>query len=634
MESTAKVKKSGRISKSKVKEGSVKWLFILCACMTTVAVFGIIGYILYASIPALRSIGVFNFLFGTLWNSKLEGTYSDSDIFGILPMIANSILVTLSAMLIGGTIGIFTAVFIVFWCPDKFRLKYNGNNKFIAKIVSLVNKINLKTVFDQIIKLLSGIPSVIYGYFGYYTFVKFFSGISSNHMGTGLLASMCVLAIMVVPTVCSLTKNALDAVPESYMEGALALGNTKAQAVFKVVVPAARSGIISALILGIGRAIGETMAVSMVCGSRTLFPSGLFTPIATLTTVIASEYNESAAGSTHRSALIAAGFVLLIIVLIINLSLNLVPSGFNSKKDAKKKNKKVLSSSETHSEDVAFVRKGKCQEVLKYVAMALAGLMAAVLVWLILFILIEGIPNLSWHFLFGESALDDITLTPAYVSTIYTVLIALAIALPLGIGAAIYLNEYAKPGSKFVKVIRMFTDTLAGVPSIVFGIFGALCFVTLFGGKTSVLAGACTCALMVLPTMIRSTEESLKAVPMTLREASYGLGAGKVRTIFKVVLPSAFPGIATATVLSIGRIIGESAALILTSGMVVATMGSAVNPMNSGSTLTLLLYKFFSEPTSSYGFEEFAATAVVLLVITLILNTIVYLIERHVRRKR
>ncbi|MCD8372454.1 MAG: phosphate ABC transporter permease PstA [Clostridia bacterium] len=629
----SKVKKSSGVSGAKVKEGSFKGLFILCACMTTVAVFGIIGYILYASIPAFRSIGVFNFLFGTLWNSKLEGTYSDSEIYGILPMIANSVLVTLSSMLIGGTIGIFTAVFIVFWCPDKFALKYSGNNKFFSKCVNLINKINLKTVFDQIIKLLSGIPSVIYGYFGYYTFVKFFSNISSTHMGTGLLASMCVLAIMVVPTVCSLTKNALDAVPESYMEGALALGNTKAQAVFNVVIPAARSGIISALILGIGRAIGETMAVSMVCGSRTLFPSGLFTPIATLTTVIASEYNESAVGSTHRSALIAAGFVLLIIVLIINLSLNLVPSGFNSKKDAKKKNKKLISSSETPSEAV-FVRKGKLQEVLKYVAMVLAGVMAVILAWIILFILIEGIPNLSWHFLFGSSSLDDITLTPAYLSTLYTVLIALAIALPLGIGAAIYLNEYAKPGSKFVKVIRMFTDTLSGVPSIVFGIFGALCFVTWFGGKTSVLAGACTCALMVLPTMIRSTEESLRSVPMTLREASYGLGAGKVRTIFKVVLPSAFPGIATATVLSIGRIIGESAALILTSGMVVATMSSAVNPMNSGSTLTLLLYKFFSEPTSSYGFEEFAATAVVLLVITLILNTIVYLIERHVKRKR
>ncbi|MCD7729571.1 MAG: phosphate ABC transporter permease PstA [Clostridia bacterium] len=625
--------KKHALSKSKVKEGSVKWLFILCACMTTVAVFGIIGYILYASIPAFRSIGVFNFLFGTLWNSKLEGSYSDSEIFGILPMIVNSILVTLCSMLIGGTVGIFTAVFIVFWCPDKFRLKYGGTNKFIKKCVTLINKINLKTVFDQIIKLLSGIPSVIYGYFGYYTFVKFFSGVSSNHMGTGLLASMCVLAIMVVPTVCSLTKNALDAVPDSYMEGALALGNTKAQAVFNVVIPAARSGIISALILGIGRAIGETMAVSMVCGSRTLFPSGLFTPIATLTTVIASEYNESAVGSTHRSALIATGFVLLIIVLLINLSLNLVPSGFNSKKDAKRKSRQ-LAVKDGAAEDVVFVRKGKLQEVLKYVAMVLAGVMAAVLVWLILFILIEGIPNLSWHFLFGSSSLDDITLTPAYISTLYTVLIALAIALPLGVGAAIYLNEYAKPGSKFVKVIRMFTDTLSGVPSIVFGIFGALCFVSWFGGKTSVLAGACTCALMVLPTMIRSTEESLKAVPMTLREASYGLGAGKVRTIFKIVLPSAFPGIATATVLSIGRIIGESAALILTAGMVVATMGSAVNPMNSGSTLTLLLYKFFSEPTSSYGFEEFAATAVVLLVITLILNTIVYLIERHVKRKR
>ncbi len=634
MEKVSKNRQYDR-SPAKVKDIFAKCIFIFCACMTTVAVFGIIGYILYAAIPAFREIGFFKFLFGTLWNSRLDGTvdpstgqiYEPSQIYGILPMLVNSVLLTVCALLIGGTIGIFTAIFIVFWCPDKLHLRYSGKNKFIIRCVGALNKVNLKTVFDQIIKLLSGIPSVIYGYFGYYTIVSFFADINPLRMGTGLAASSIVLAIMIVPTVCSLTKNALDSVPESYYEGALALGNSKAQAVFNVVLPAARSGVISALILGTGRAIGETMAVAMVCGSRTLFPTSIFSPIATLTTVIASEYNEAAVGSVHRNALIGAGLVLLILILIINLSLNLVPKGFRDKK-----RKREIE--EGGSYGYEFVKKGRIQEALKYVSMALSALMAFVLFAIILFILVMGIPNLSWHFVFGESTLTSPTLAPAFVTTAYTILIALAIALPLGIGAAVFLNEYSKPGSRFVKIIRMFTDTLSGVPSIVFGIFGALCFVTLLGGSSSVMAGAFTCALIVLPTIIRSTEESLSAVPMTLREASYGLGASKVRTIFKIVLPSAFPGIATATVLSIGRIVGESAALILTSGMVVSTMGSALNPMNMGSTLTLMLYKFWSEPTSAYGFEEVYATAVVLLAVTFILNLIVYLIERRVKKKR
>ena len=607
-----------KVSSTKVKDTSAKVLFIVCACLSIFAVFGIIAYILAASIPAFRDVGFFQFLFGTDWNFN-------TSTYGILAMLCSTLVVTLLAVILGGIIGVFTAVFMVFWCPDKFHIRYSGNSKFLQKTVAWLNKINLRTIFDQIIKLLAGIPSVIYGYFGIIVLVQ--GGLvymDPYYRGYGVLATCIVLAIMIIPTITSLTKNALEAVPSQYFEGALAMGNTKAQAVFRVVFPAARSGIISALILGIGRAVGETMAVQMVSGGSVNFPTGLFIPIRPLTVNINMEMGEVVPGSLHESALMATGFVLLVLVLIITLSVNLVPKEFKGKRGTK-----VLHGSE---EEAVYRKKGLVPEILKYCGIVCAAIVVISLAAVILFICINGIPNISWNFLFGGDSYDGNSLAPAFLTTFYVIVFTLIIALPLGIGAAIFLNEYAKPGSKFVKVIRTFIDTLSGVPSIVFGLFGYLFFAKIFG--TNVFAGSFTMVLVILPTIIRSTEEALRAVPMELREASYGLGASKIRTIFKVVLPSAFPGIATATVLSIGRIVSESAALIYTAGMMAvasSSVSSAIDPTNMGSTLTVFMYSFFAE---GLAYEEAYATAFVLLVITFVLNMIVYFIQRSVKKKR
>ncbi len=607
-----------KASSTKVKDTSAKILFIVCACLSILAVFGIICYILAASIPAFREVGFFQFLFGTRWNHN-------TDTYGILAMLCSTLVVTVLAVILGGVIGVFTAIFMVFWCPDRFHLRYSGPNKFVQKMVAWLNKINLRTIFDQIIKLLAGIPSVIYGYFGIIVLVQ--GGLfymDPNYRGYGVLATCIVLAIMIIPTITSLTKNALEAVPAQYFEGALAMGNTKAQAVFRVVFPAARSGIISALILGIGRAVGETMAVQMVAGGSVNFPTGLFIPICPLTVKINMEMGEVVPGSLHESALMATGFVLLVLVLIITLSVNFVPKEFKGKKGTR-----VLQGG---GENVVYRKKGLIPEILKYCGMVCAGIVVISLAAIILFICINGIPNISWNFLFGGDGYEGHSLAPAFLTTFYVIIFTLIIALPLGIGAAIFLNEYAKPGSKFVKVIRTFIDTLSGVPSIVFGLFGYLLFVQIFG--RSVFAGAFTMVLVILPTIIRSTEEALRAVPMELREASYGLGASKIRTIFKVVLPSAFPGIATAIVLSVGRIISESAALIYTAGMMAvasSSVSSAIDPTNAGSTLTVFMYSFFAE---GLAYEEAYATAFVLLIITFVLNLIVYFIQKSVKKKR
>ena len=602
-------KPARRRAKMKPGELSAKIIFLICACLSIVAVFGIIGYILYGSIPAFREVGFFKFLFGTTWTPNY-------DKYGILPMLVNSIIVTVGATLIGGLVGVFTAVFLAFWCPDKFHLRYEGSSKFLQKLVAWINKINLRTIFDQIIKVLAGIPSIVYGLFGLEVIVSLLSNVGGD--GKGILACSILLAIMILPTVTSLTKNALDAVPEQYYEGALAMGNTKAQAVFRVVLPAARSGIISALILGVGRAIGEAMAIIWVSGNRVLFPSGLFSYIRTMTTNIVMEM--SYASGLHRSALIATGLVLLVMVLLITLSLNIVPKEFKGKRG-----NKVLHGDDSRS--VVFRKRGGIAMAAAIFGMICAALVGIILAAIVIYILVRGVGCLSAGFLFGEQDIATPTLWPALLATLELIGITLVISLPLGICAAIYLNEYAKKGSKFIKVIRTFIDALAGVPSVVFGLFGNILFVALFGGY-SLWAGAFTMVLVVLPTIIRSTEEALFAVPMPLREASYGLGATKVRTIFKIVLPSAFPGIATAAILAIGRIIGESAALIF-------TMGTAFNfsgdPGSAASSLSVLLYICAAE---GLHMKEAYALAVILLVFTLILNLIVYFIERHVKKKR
>ena len=205
--------------------------------------------------------------------------------------------------------------------------------------------------------------------------------------------------------------------------------------------------------------------------------------------------------------------------------------------------------------------------------------------------------------------------------------IDLAVSTPLGIGAAIYLNEYSRRGSKFVSTIRLFIDTLAGVPSILFGLFGYIFFVKLFG-SANLLAGSFTIVLMILPTVIRSTEQSLSEVPDSMREASYALGAGKLRTVFVVVLPQALPGIITAIILSIGRIVGESAALIYTAGSSFLMPNSLVSP---GSTFAVFMYNLQAEGLDT-KFLAYAAGAI-LIIFVLFLNILIMLLENYFNNK-
>ena len=203
------------------------------------------------------------------------------------------------------------------------------------------------------------------------------------------------------------------------------------------------------------------------------------------------------------------------------------------------------------------------------------------------------------------------------VSTIYMVGLSLGIAAPIGIMTAIYLTEYAKPGSKIVQMIRFCIESLAGIPSIVYGLFGMTFFVTTLGLGFSILAGSLTLSMLILPVLIRTTEEALRAVPMAYREGGYALGSSKVYTIWRLILPSALPGIVTSVILSIGRVIGESAPVFLTAGMVTQIPESV---LESGRTLTVHLYKLTQELFTQHEWDQAYATATVLIVLVLILN--------------
>ena len=279
-----------------MREKPAKALFFICAAFSIFAVFAIVFYIFYASVPAISQIGFFKFVFGGRWAPNSD--VPEKGLYGILPMIAGSIAVTAGALLVGGGIGVFTAVFLYKFCPKR-----------------------LKGPFYHIINFLAGIPSVVYGAFGLVVLVPFLNRISPTGSGKGLLASVLILSIMILPTVAGISKDALEAVPKAYGDGALAIGAAKEQALFRVEIGAAKSGIMTGLVLG------ETMAVIMVAGNLPNFPKGLFGSIETLTINMVLEMGYAA--GLHKDALVATGSVLLTFILLLNIALGLLKRNKN-----------------------------------------------------------------------------------------------------------------------------------------------------------------------------------------------------------------------------------------------------------------------------------------------------------------
>lgn len=256
-----------------------------------------------------------------------------------------------------------------------------------------------------------------------------------------------------------------------------------------------------------------------------------------------------------------------------------------------------------------------------------AAFTVGILIFLVGYILIKGIPYLTPELFRWEYNSDNVSMMPSIINTLLMTLLALAVAGPLGIFAAIYMVEYAKKGNKVVAIVRVTAETLSGIPSIVYGLFGSIFFVGALHLRLSLLSGALTVSIMVLPTILRTTEEALLAVPSSFREGSFGLGAGKLRTVFRIVLPSAIPGILSGVILATGRIVGETAALLYTAGSIASL---PKNILSSTRTLSIHMYVLSNEGLHT---NQAFATAVVLLLLVIFINLLSNFAAKHLTAK-
>jgi phosphate transport system permease protein len=625
------------------KDLLIRSIWFVCAIFAVIVVSFILIYLFYNGYPAFAEIGLPEFLFGTTWNpTGVPPSY------GIFPLIVDTILVMIGAMVIAVPLGIASAIFISELAGDR-----------------------LKTFFKPAVELLAGIPSVVYGFFGLVVLTTWIRLSFDIPSGETWLAGSILLGIMALPTIVSVSEDAISAVPREYKEGSLATGATLWQTISRVIVPSALPGITAAIILGMGRAIGETMAVLMVTGNAAVIPQPLWdvlSPVRTLTATLGIETGEVPVGSLHYSALFGIAVVLLVMTLAINIIATVVLGRIRAAQTGGS-GKKRLFTADTRSSVtrialyflfalfallIVFIagigaglltlfaiallvllwkrvsaRTG--QKIAYFCIIVAVGIVLAALGIILLDIVLKGIPALSWEFITGFPANLGRSggILPAIVGTIYLVLGAIAIALPIGIGATIYLSEYTREGW-ITKAIRTGVDLLNGTPSIVFGLFGFAFLVVALGFGVSLLAGWITLAIMVLPTIIRTSEESLRSVPNSIREGSLALGATKWQTIRKVILPPAVPGIITGTILSIGRAAGETAPILFTA-VVFSTRflpGSIFEPVMA------LPYHLYILSTSIPGAQANAfATALVLLILVILFYGGAILIRNYYHKK-
>lgn len=581
-----------------IKEKALQWIFFACAFLAVVTVILIFVFTTYSALPVFTDIGLADF-FSFTW-APSEGHY------GIVSLLAGSGLVTVGALAMGVPLGVGTAVYLV-----------EIASKRVRKLIS------------PAVDLLAGIPSIIYGFFGMIIIRPFIAQLTGG-LGFGALTAWFVLAIMIVPTITTLTIDALNSIPMGIREASYAMGATKWQTIYKVVLPAAKLGIVDAIVLGMGRAIGETMAVLMVVGNAPVIPDSIASPISTLTSQIALDMSYSS--GLHRSALFGMGVVLFIISATLVGIVRLVSKKKRgwAMSDSVDTTVDTTSSRERIKRALSHGKKGRINKDLSNKIMlgvfrAAAYITTLVLVAIIAYVVINGLPHISLDFIFGwpQGVNAEGGIWPTIVSTVYVTALAMLICTPIAVLAAVYLAEYAKQG-KIVELIRYAADALASVPSIVMGLFGYALFVEAMGLGLSMVSAALALALLMLPIVMRTTEEAIRAVPRYIRWGAYGLGATKWQVVSKIVLPSAFGRIATGIVLAIGRAIGETA-------VVLYTMGQAINlpisPLDSGRPMTVHLYLLANDGinmNAAYG------TALLLMVIILAFN----LFARFLSRKR
>jgi phosphate transport system permease protein len=625
------------------KEKAIKTVWFLTALSAILAILFILLFLLRDSLPIFQQVGIEQFLTGTTWYPS--GSPPE---YGIFVLIVGTVLVTLGAMVFAVPLSIGCAIYIAELAP-----------------------LWAKNILKPAIELLAGIPSVVYGFFGLIVLTDVIRTTFNVPTGETWLAGSILLGIMALPTIISISEDAISMVPREYKEGSLAIGATRWQTISRVLIPSALSGITAAVILGFGRAIGETMAVLMVTGNAAIIPDpiwNILSPVRTLTGTLGIEMGEVAVGSDHYAALFGIAVILLAITLIINTVAVVILTNIRQRQAGSHSGRSVILQNLIARLRRPLVICGLFLVVIALIMFAplsialpvlvvlgavyyvkdrlsphtseqvafcfiTAAVIIVVLILVVLLqdIIIHGFPALSWEFL-TQSPRDlgrAGGIFPAIVGTLYLVFGAILFALPLGVGAAIYLIEYTREGT-VTRIIRTTVDLLNGTPSIVFGLFGLAFLVYFLNFGVSLIAGQITLGLMVLPTIIRATEESLKNIPQSLREGSLALGATRWQTIYRVVLPPAIPGMLTGTILSIGRATGETAPIMFTA----VVFSQRYLPSSLADPVMALPYHLYilatnvpGSSTNKYG------TALVLLLLVIGIYAVAIVMRSHFQKK-
>ena len=577
------IKTKGRVHSDTV----VRYILTGVAMISVAVTLFIIFFLILKSTDAFGNPGPIKIFTGTRWEPSNE-------LFGVVPLVVGTLFITLGAMLFALPVGIGAATYISEVAPKK-----------------------IKEILKPICEILAGIPSIVYGFFGMIVIIPYLTRFFNY--GHSWMAASILLGIMALPIIISVSEDAMRAVPASYREASLAMGATKWETTRKVVIPAAASGIAAAVVLGLGRAIGETMAVIMVAGNSPIIPEPLwniFSRLKTLTATIATSAGHDDASVTFASMIFMLGLVLMLMVLLVNLVSKLIIGRMKRKFDGKATGSRVgtllkrvpgygrisgyapnikrsllptvlfivvwmitsLMISTAAAALTAFaavaalvtfqvimsrINATNRQRVMHTLLMLVVVFVMCILVWMIGDIVIKGAPALSWNFISSFPAQRGIY--PAIIGTLELIGGTMLIGFPLGIFTGIYLAEYSKNGP-ITKVIREAIDILNATPSVVYGLFG-LATVVLIVGHISLIAGCFTLSFMILPMVIRTTEEMVRAVPQELREGSLAMGATKWQTMVKVVLPAAFGGVVTGLIISIGRAAGETAPIMFTAAV-------------------------------------------------------------------
>jgi phosphate transport system permease protein len=560
--------------------------------------------------PVLTDPSRFDLLTSTDWNP-------DKNSYGALVFVYGTVITSLIAMLIAAPLGVGTAVYLSELAPARIR-------KSCAFLL----------------ELLAAIPSVIYGFWAREFLAKqglarlFDSlGLPNIASGQGILAAGIILAVMILPYITSVSYSVCQAVPRSQRDSALALGSTRWQTIWHAILPFARRGVIAACLLALGRAIGETMAVTLVIGNSPYLDFRLNGTGDTIPSAIAKELFE--ASGVEKAALMGLGLLLLAISLAMNIAGRMILGWFSRpyvqikrRSPQIREDNPVPPPRPVHEVQASKNRSVRTDRAMRWV---LAGCQLSTVVPLFLilgYITIRGLPALNWAF-FTHLPNDypDRGLAHALIGSTILIGLASAFAVPVGVLSAVLLVEY--PNSRLGGPVRFVAEQLGGVPSIIIGIFGYSLLVSPFWADArwgfSTWAGAFALGMLMLPVMIRASEEAMRLVPDNLREASVALGASRWQTVIRVILPAALPAVFTGVSLAVGRIAGETAPLILTA------RGSQFYPRSLNEptpAIPLYIYEFSKFAPGSEEVQLAWAAAFVLITVVIVMNVGVRLVLR------